>query len=188
MLIGPAADERRSRSSARGSSQNPRNYIAQPVIPLSRHPSFVPDEDGESGTLEGRHVDLRPYMLSGPDGDPRAAGRPDPGRAACGLAGRQLEPGRRQQGHLGAAMTGERHDAEPDGRVALLDRALRRARRGDGAHHRRQRSATPWPWARPGGGGAPRPPLGGAARHRRRAAGASRPTAARRRGDACPPT
>jgi uncharacterized circularly permuted ATP-grasp superfamily protein len=38
------------------------------VIPLSRHPTFVPDEDGESGTLEGRHVDLRPYALSGPDG------------------------------------------------------------------------------------------------------------------------
>ena len=39
------------------------------MIPLSRHPTFVPDDDGESGTLEGRHVDLRPYALSGPDGD-----------------------------------------------------------------------------------------------------------------------
>ena len=58
----------RSPTSARGSIADPRNYIAQPVIALSRHPTFVPDEDGESGTLEGRHVDLRPYVLSGPDG------------------------------------------------------------------------------------------------------------------------
>ena len=38
------------------------------MIPLSRSPSFVPDEDGGSGRLEGRHVDLRPYILSGPNG------------------------------------------------------------------------------------------------------------------------
>ena len=36
----------------------------------------------------------------------RAARRPDPGGARARLAGRQLEPGRRQQGHLGAAVTG----------------------------------------------------------------------------------
>jgi uncharacterized circularly permuted ATP-grasp superfamily protein len=37
-------------------------------VPLSRHPSFVPDEgdDATGGHLEGRHVDLRPYILSGP--------------------------------------------------------------------------------------------------------------------------
>jgi uncharacterized circularly permuted ATP-grasp superfamily protein len=68
MLIGPHAEEREIESFRRLIVANPRNYIAQPMIPLSRHPTFVPDADGDSGTLEGRHVDLRPYALSGPDG------------------------------------------------------------------------------------------------------------------------
>jgi uncharacterized circularly permuted ATP-grasp superfamily protein len=41
---------------------NPRNYIAQPIIPLSTVPCFI------EGKMEGRHVDLRPYALCGPDG------------------------------------------------------------------------------------------------------------------------
>src|SRR5206468_6934633 len=36
---------------------NPRNYIAQPMLSLSRVPTMVQDH------LEGRHVDLRPYIL-----------------------------------------------------------------------------------------------------------------------------
>jgi uncharacterized circularly permuted ATP-grasp superfamily protein len=68
MLIGPTADERELETFRRRIQASPREYIAQPVIPLSRHPTFVADEHGESGTLEGRHVDLRPYVLSGPDG------------------------------------------------------------------------------------------------------------------------
>ena len=68
MLIGPAADERELETFRRRIEASPREYIAQPVIPLSRHPTFVADEQGDSGTLEGRHVDLRPYVLSGPDG------------------------------------------------------------------------------------------------------------------------
>jgi uncharacterized circularly permuted ATP-grasp superfamily protein len=39
--------------------ENPREYIAQEVVPLSRHPTLVGDH------LEGRHVDLRPFVLSG---------------------------------------------------------------------------------------------------------------------------
>jgi uncharacterized circularly permuted ATP-grasp superfamily protein len=38
---------------------NPRNYIAQPMINLSRVPTLTED------TIEGRHVDLRPYALYG---------------------------------------------------------------------------------------------------------------------------
>lgn len=38
---------------------NPRDYVAQPVVGLSRVPTLVGAE------LEGRHVDLRPYALSG---------------------------------------------------------------------------------------------------------------------------
>jgi uncharacterized circularly permuted ATP-grasp superfamily protein len=40
---------------------NPRNYIAQPTLSLSRVPTIV---DGE---FKGRHVDLRPYILYGKD-------------------------------------------------------------------------------------------------------------------------
>ena len=68
MLIGPSADEQELDTFRRSIRAQPRDYIAQPVIPLSRHPTFVPDAQGSSGTLEGRHVDLRPYVLSGPDG------------------------------------------------------------------------------------------------------------------------
>ncbi len=41
--------------------QRPRNYIAQPMLSLSRVPTIVDDH------LEGRHVDLRPYILYGKD-------------------------------------------------------------------------------------------------------------------------
>ncbi|HEV2949038.1 MAG TPA: circularly permuted type 2 ATP-grasp protein [Gemmataceae bacterium] len=59
MLIGPAStaaqrSEFRERLLAR-----PRDYIAQPTIQLSQHPTFV------DGRLEGRHVDLRPFVLCG---------------------------------------------------------------------------------------------------------------------------
>ncbi len=66
MLIGPAATEGEIAAFREKLVADPRDYIAQPVIPLSRHPSFVPDEEGDGGRLEGRHVDLRPYILSGP--------------------------------------------------------------------------------------------------------------------------
>ena len=38
---------------------NPRNYIAQPTLALSRVPTICGDH------FEGRHVDLRPYILYG---------------------------------------------------------------------------------------------------------------------------
>ena len=38
----------------------PRSFIAQPTIPLSQHPTFV-----DGGRLEGRHIDLRPFILCG---------------------------------------------------------------------------------------------------------------------------
>ena len=106
MLIGPTADERELESFRRRITAHPRDYIAQPVIPLSRHPTFVPDEQGDSGTLEGRHVDLRPVRPQRPRRDHGAARRPEPRRARPRLARRQLEPGRRQQGHVGAPVRG----------------------------------------------------------------------------------
>lgn len=59
MLIGPQAS-RAERQKFRALIQaNPRNYIAQPTISLSRHPCFC------EGKWEGRHIDLRPYILYG---------------------------------------------------------------------------------------------------------------------------
>jgi uncharacterized circularly permuted ATP-grasp superfamily protein len=59
MLIGPTADRKTLDLFRKRISQNPRNYIGQPVIPLSRVPSY----DVSSHRLGGRHVDLRPYCL-----------------------------------------------------------------------------------------------------------------------------
>jgi uncharacterized circularly permuted ATP-grasp superfamily protein len=59
MLIGPTADRKTLELFRKRISQNPRNYIGQPVIPLSRVPSY----DVSSHRLGGRHVDLRPYCL-----------------------------------------------------------------------------------------------------------------------------
>jgi uncharacterized circularly permuted ATP-grasp superfamily protein len=59
MLIGPAAT-REQRDEFRALVQaRPRDFIAQPTIQLSTHPTFV------DGRLEGRHVDLRPFVLCG---------------------------------------------------------------------------------------------------------------------------
>jgi uncharacterized circularly permuted ATP-grasp superfamily protein len=61
MLIGPASTAEERGEFRRLILAEPRNYIAQPTIALSRHPTFV---DGE---LRGCHVDLRPFVLSGAD-------------------------------------------------------------------------------------------------------------------------
>jgi uncharacterized circularly permuted ATP-grasp superfamily protein len=61
MLIGPASTAAQREEFARKIEANPRGYIAQPTIQLSQHPTFV------DGCLEGRHVDLRPYILYGSD-------------------------------------------------------------------------------------------------------------------------
>lgn len=61
MLMGPQASAEEREDFRRRIEADPRNYIAQPMISLSRHPTFITD----TGTLEGRHVDLRPYVLYG---------------------------------------------------------------------------------------------------------------------------
>lgn len=61
MLVGPhATKEQRAQFAAKVQAQ-PRNYIAQPTLALSRVPTIC----GER--FEGRHVDLRPYILYGKD-------------------------------------------------------------------------------------------------------------------------
>ncbi len=59
MLMGPQASDEERAVFAKRIDDNPRDYIAQPLISLSRVPTLV---DGE---LAGRHVDLRPYVLTG---------------------------------------------------------------------------------------------------------------------------
>ena len=61
MLIGPHSTREQQDDFARRIQANPRNYIAQPTLSLSRVPTVVNDH------LEGRHVDLRPYILYGKD-------------------------------------------------------------------------------------------------------------------------
>jgi uncharacterized circularly permuted ATP-grasp superfamily protein len=64
MLMGPASTKAEQEDFRKKILAEPRNYIAQPVISLSRHPSVVGDRI-EDFTLAGRHVDLRPYVLYG---------------------------------------------------------------------------------------------------------------------------
>ncbi|GAB2556182.1 circularly permuted type 2 ATP-grasp protein [Spirosoma aerophilum] len=59
MLIGPKATSEEHDLFRQKIKENPRNYIAQPTISLSRVPCIVGDH------AEGRHVDLRPYILYG---------------------------------------------------------------------------------------------------------------------------
>lgn len=59
MLIGPHATKEQIEKFRQAIIDDPRGYVAQPVISLSRSPSYC---DGE---IEGRHIDLRPYVLCG---------------------------------------------------------------------------------------------------------------------------
>jgi uncharacterized circularly permuted ATP-grasp superfamily protein len=59
MLVGPHATVQEREDFAARIEANPRNYIAQPTLALSRVPTLIGDH------LEGRHVDLRPYVLYG---------------------------------------------------------------------------------------------------------------------------
>ena len=59
MLIGPRATREEIAEFRKRIEASPRNYIAQPVVYFSQHPTLI------DGRLEGRHVDLRPFILCG---------------------------------------------------------------------------------------------------------------------------
>jgi uncharacterized circularly permuted ATP-grasp superfamily protein len=59
MLVGPHSTKEQRAEFAEKVKANPRNYIAQPTLALSRVPTICGDH------FEGRHVDLRPYILYG---------------------------------------------------------------------------------------------------------------------------
>lgn len=59
MLIGPYSTIAQREEFRQAILANPRNYIAQPTLALSRAPCFL------EGQIEPRHVDLRPFILNG---------------------------------------------------------------------------------------------------------------------------
>ncbi len=59
MLVGAQATKAQCDEFRERVRKSPRDYIAQPVIPLSRAPAFCDD------SMQGRHLDLRPYILYG---------------------------------------------------------------------------------------------------------------------------
>ncbi len=63
MLVGPASTTQQIADFRERILQHPANYIAQPTLALSTCPTFCQDKN-KSGIVP-RHVDLRPYVLSG---------------------------------------------------------------------------------------------------------------------------
>ena len=61
MLVGPAASKEERADFARKLKANPEEFIAQPTLALSTSPTFV------NAGIAPRHVDLRPFVLSGAD-------------------------------------------------------------------------------------------------------------------------
>ncbi|MGJ8656231.1 MAG: circularly permuted type 2 ATP-grasp protein [Akkermansiaceae bacterium] len=59
MIIGPKATKKEIATFKDLVKANPRNYISQTPISLSQHPTYF--DDG----FDGRHIDFRPYILSG---------------------------------------------------------------------------------------------------------------------------
>jgi uncharacterized circularly permuted ATP-grasp superfamily protein len=62
MLMGNKANDEEIKRFRLRVEENPREFIAQPIIRLSTVPCFI------DGKLKARHVDLRPYALCGPSG------------------------------------------------------------------------------------------------------------------------
>ncbi len=61
MLVGSEASPELCRAFVAQVRKNPHNYIAQPIVQLSSHPTYYPDSE----VFEPCHVDLRPYILWG---------------------------------------------------------------------------------------------------------------------------
>ena len=59
ILIGPHSSKKERKACAERINKNPRNYIGQPTLNISTAPSFC------DGHIESRHIDLRPFILSG---------------------------------------------------------------------------------------------------------------------------
>lgn len=62
MLIGNKASEEEMETYKKAILEDPRSFIAQPIINLSTSPCYI------DGKMQPRRVDLRPFALYGPDG------------------------------------------------------------------------------------------------------------------------
>ena len=67
MLMGHQASQQERQEFADKIKNDPRNFIAQPIVQLSQHPTLIDGDPATNGAphLEGRRVDLRPYILYG---------------------------------------------------------------------------------------------------------------------------
>ena len=63
VVIGPKASDSELGEARERIEKNPLDYIAQPVIQLSVHPTLV--QSGSGPCLMPRHIDLRPFVLFG---------------------------------------------------------------------------------------------------------------------------
>jgi hypothetical protein len=137
MLVGPAATQAEIEAFRAQLIAHPDHYIAQPTLALST----CPDLRGE----RRRAAPHRPAPLRAVR-PPRAAGagRADTRGPQGGVAGRQLVPGRRHQGHLGdgrlkpaCRRPRKRPMLSQNRRPPVLDGPLHRAGREHRAHARR---------------------------------------------------
>lgn len=62
MLMGNQTSDEQVEEFKKAVTENPREFIAQPIIGLSTVPCYI------DGKFQARHVDLRPYALCGPSG------------------------------------------------------------------------------------------------------------------------
>jgi uncharacterized circularly permuted ATP-grasp superfamily protein len=63
VVVGPHAESGDLRETAQALAERPEDYVAQEMVMLSTHPTVVDDR------LEPRHVDLRPFVFGGEDGE-----------------------------------------------------------------------------------------------------------------------
>ena len=120
MLIGPRAT-RPSEHAVRATRSRPTRATTSPSRRSACRACRCSTDDG----LEGRHVDLRPFIVYGNE-MLRAARRADARRAQEGFAGRQLVARRRQQRYLGGVVKERGAGSEERGVRILTPRSLLR--------------------------------------------------------------
>ena len=115
MLIGPPRPRSSATEFRRAIVADPRNYIAQPTIALSRHPTFV-DGRARAGATStcGRSSSPAPTTSRSCPAASRAS--------RCGAARSSSTRRRAAAARTPGCCTDGVLDAEPRGRVALLDR------------------------------------------------------------------
>ena len=94
LLIGNRATEAEIADRRDAIIADPRNWVAQPILSLSTAPTLC------DGSIEPRHLDLRPFILTGAT-ELRDGRRPHTSGVARGFARGELVAGRRQQRYVG---------------------------------------------------------------------------------------